>query len=69
MNTVLNRYRRLRFMLGAILTILVLLSVITSPALAQSQGSSGTSSDEWKFTLAPYLMTPLDGRQDCSQRP
>jgi hypothetical protein len=48
-------------MLGAILTNLVLLSVITSPVLAQSQGS-GKSSDEWKFTLAPYLLFPrMDG--------
>jgi hypothetical protein len=45
-------------MVGATLAALVLLSVITSPALAQSQRRSGKSADEWTFTLAPYLMLP-----------
>jgi hypothetical protein len=62
MNTAMNRCRRLRFMLGAILVTLVLLSVTAAPALSQSPGSSGTDLDEWKFTLAPYLMMPwMDG--------
>jgi hypothetical protein len=43
---------------SAILTILVLLSVMTSPALAQSGSSGGTSSDGWKFTAAPYVLLP-----------
>jgi len=48
---------------GAILTTLLLLSIIAPPALAQSQGSSGANSDEWKFTLAPYLILPyMDGK-------
>jgi hypothetical protein len=42
------------FTLGA----LMLLTIVVSPALAQSSGSTGTNSDEWKFTLAPYLMLP-----------
>jgi hypothetical protein len=58
MNTALNQYRRLRFILGAILITLVFLSIITSPALAQSPGSTGASSDEWKFTAAPYVLLP-----------
>ena len=58
MNAMLNLSRRLRFILGAILTTLVFLSILTSPALAQSPGSAGKSSDEWKFTLAPYLILP-----------
>jgi hypothetical protein len=62
MNTVLNRYGRLRFMLGAILVTLVLLSAIPSPALAQSPGAGGASPDKWKFTVAPYLLIPwMDG--------
>lgn len=43
--------------------VLLMLSVAVFPSLAQSQGGSGTSSDEWKFTLAPYLMVPwMDGK-------
>jgi len=49
-------------MLGAILAAPLLLSIITSPAPAQTQTSSGKSSDQWNFTLAPYLMVPwMDG--------
>ena len=63
MNTMLDQSRRLRLFLGAILITLVLLSLITSPALAQSPGGSGTDPDEWKFTLTPYLMIPwMDGQ-------
>jgi hypothetical protein len=58
MNTVLNQNHRLRFMPGAVLAILVFLSVMTSPALAQSTGGSGKSIDEWGFTMAPYMMLP-----------
>ena len=58
MNAMLNLYRRLRLMPTAILTTLVFLSIITSPALAQSPGSSGASSDKWEFTAAPYVMLP-----------
>lgn len=40
--------------------ILVLLSIIASPALAQAQNSS--ASDAWKFTAAPYVILPwMDG--------
>jgi len=42
----------------AALAVLLLLAAATSPTLAQSQGTSGKSPDEWKFTLAPYLMLP-----------
>jgi len=46
----------------AALAVLLLLAAATSPTLAQSPGSSGTNSDGWKFTLAPYLMLPwMDG--------
>jgi hypothetical protein len=63
MSTVLNKYRQLRFMLISILAMLVFLSVMISPALAQSPGGSGMSSDEWKFTLAPYGLIPwMDGK-------
>ncbi len=63
MDTVLNQKRQLRFIMGAILATLVLMSVIPSPAFAQSPSSSGTSSDEWKFTLAPYLLfARMDGK-------
>jgi hypothetical protein len=62
MNTVPNQYGRLRFALGAVLAILVFLSVMTYPALAQSPGSAATDSDEWKFTAAPYVLLPwMDG--------
>jgi hypothetical protein len=48
---------------GVVLRVLVLLTIVASPALAQSPGSSGTKSDEWKFTLAPYLLFPrMDGK-------
>ena len=56
MNTML--IRNLRLMLGAVLTTIVFLSIVTSPALAQAQGGSGTNSDEWKFIVAPYLVLP-----------
>jgi len=47
---------------GVALGVLVLLTMVASPALAQSPSSSGTNSDEWKFTLAPYLLIPwMDG--------
>jgi hypothetical protein len=58
MNTMLNRYGQSRFITGVILMALVLLSIIAPAALAQSPGSSGKGSDEWKFTLAPYLLLP-----------
>ncbi len=62
MNIALNPYRRFQFILGVILTILVLLPVIPAPALAQST-NSGTSPDEWKFTAAPYVLVPwMDGK-------
>ena len=61
-NTVLHQYGRLRFMLSAFLTSIIVLSILAPPALAQSPGSSGTNSDEWKFTLAPYMLLPwMDG--------
>jgi hypothetical protein len=63
MNTALNQCRRLRFKLGTFLAIVILLSIITSPVLAQSASTSGASSDKWKFTAAPYLMIPwMDGK-------
>jgi hypothetical protein len=58
MNAMLNLNRRLRLMTGVILTTLVFLSNLTSPALAQSPGGSGTNSDKWDFTAAPYVMLP-----------
>jgi len=62
MNAMLNQHPRIQRMLGAILATFVFLSIVTFPALAQAQGSGGKSSDEWKFTLAPYLMIPwMDG--------
>jgi len=45
-------------MLGFTLSVLMLLTIVASPALAQSQSSGGKSPDDWKFTLAPYLMLP-----------
>jgi len=61
-DTMLNRYRLCRLMPGVALGVLVLLTMVASPALAQSPSSSGTNSDEWKFTLAPYLLIPwMDG--------
>jgi len=63
MNRLLDRYGRLRFKRSSTLAILVLLLFVTSPAAAQAQSSSATSSDEWKFTLAPYLIFPwMDGK-------
>ena len=63
MDTMLNQYRQCRLMPGVVLGVLVLLTIVASPALAQSPGSSGTNSDEWKFTLAPYLLFPrMDGK-------
>ena len=42
--------------------ILLLMSIAAPHLLAQPQSSSGTNSDEWKFTVAPYLMLPwMDG--------
>jgi len=62
LNTVLNRYWGLKAKLGVALATLMLLSITTSPLLAQSSSAGGASSDEWQFTLAPYLMTPwMDG--------
>ena len=61
-NTVLHPYGRLRFMLSAFLTSIIVLSILAPPALAQSPGSSGTNADEWKFMMAPYLLIPwMDG--------
>jgi len=43
--------------------VLLILSAAVSPLPAQPQSVSGTSSDEWKYTLAPYLMLPwMDGK-------
>jgi hypothetical protein len=62
MNTVPNPYRYRCFPPGAILVMLVLLSLLTSPALAQSPGSTGKSTDAWTITAAPYLLIPwMDG--------
>jgi hypothetical protein len=48
-------------MLGAILMTVLCMSMLISPSLAQSSGS-GTKSDDWNYTLAPYLMIPwMDG--------
>ena len=58
LNTILNRNSRIQPTVRAALATLVLLAVATSPALAQSQSSGGKSPDDWKFTLAPYLMLP-----------
>jgi hypothetical protein len=49
--------RHCRFTLGATLGAAMMLTLVASPALAQSP-SSGSGSREWKFTLAPYLMLP-----------
>ncbi len=36
---------------------------MATPVLAEPQGSTGTSSDGWKFTAAPYLLIPwMDGK-------
>lgn len=41
----------------------LLLSTIASPLLAQSPSNSGKDSNEWKYTLSPYLMLPwMDGK-------
>lgn len=41
--------------------LILLLAMTASPLLAQSQ-RSGASSDQWKITVAPYLMLPwMDG--------
>jgi hypothetical protein len=41
--------------------LMLLLPIAAFPMLAQSQ-SGGASSDEWKITVAPYLMLPwMDG--------
>jgi len=61
-NILPNLRTRPRFMLGTTLATLMLLFIAASPALAQSQGGSGKSSDQWKYTVAPYLMIPwMDG--------
>ena len=31
---------------------------MATPVLAEPQGNPGTSSDGWKFTVAPYLLIP-----------
>jgi hypothetical protein len=36
----------------------MMLALVASPALAQSQSSSGKSADQWQFTMAPYFMLP-----------
>jgi hypothetical protein len=51
----LNLQRRL--MPAAALTALLLMAIFTSSVFAQSQ-SGGKGPDDWKFTLAPYLMLP-----------
>jgi hypothetical protein len=62
LNTVLNQCQRLRFLLGGPLVALLLLSLPTSPLLAQSPSSGGAGSDGWQFTVAPYLLIPwMDG--------
>jgi hypothetical protein len=62
-NKALNRCRRLRSVVDVVLTSVVILFVVTSSAPAQAQGSGGKGPDEWKFTLAPYLMLPwMDGK-------
>jgi hypothetical protein len=44
------------------LAILLLLSIGTAHSNAQAQSNGPTSSDQWKFTVAPYLMMPwMDG--------
>jgi hypothetical protein len=63
MNGVLNRSQRLWCVMLATLSTLVLLSVSSSPARAQSQSGSGKSPDAWNFTVAPYLNIPwMDGK-------
>jgi len=57
MEPLLNRYRVHRFTLGSTLGAFVLLTALASPASAQSR-QAGTGSEEWRFTLAPYLMLP-----------
>ncbi len=58
-----NRCRRVRPIVRSTMATVMLLSMIIYPALAQSKGSSGTSSDEWQFTVAPYLILPwMDGK-------
>ncbi len=57
-----KRYLRIRPMLHAALAVPMLLALTTSAMFAQSQSRSGKSPDDWKFTLAPYLMLPwMDG--------
>jgi len=59
----MNRYRRLRAIPGATLATVVLVSLAASPLPGQSQRSTGPSPDQWKFTVAPYLMAPwMDGK-------
>ncbi|MBP1598551.1 MAG: hypothetical protein H6Q05_3928 [Acidobacteria bacterium] len=57
MATLLNRYRKCRFIPGAVLGAFVLLMALASPASAQSR-QAGQGPEEWKFTLAPYFMLP-----------
>jgi hypothetical protein len=48
---------------GAILATIAFFSIVTFPALAQSQSGSATNSDEWQFTAAPYVLVPwMDGQ-------
>ena len=43
--------------------VLLILSAAVSLLPAQPQSVSGASSDEWKYTLSPYLMLPwMDGK-------
>jgi hypothetical protein len=58
MNAMLNQIPRIQRTLGAILATFVFLSIVAFPALAQSPGSSGTNSDAWEVTAAPYVMLP-----------
>ncbi len=63
MNTRLTRDLRPQLTVGSLLLVILLLSSMATPVLADPQGSAGTSSDGWKFTAAPYLLIPwMDGK-------
>ena len=57
MNTDANQNRQCRSMPRAALCALMLLTILASPALAQSQGG-GKGPEDWKYTFAPYFMLP-----------
>ncbi len=57
MDTEMNQYRQYRSMLRATLCALMLLIIVATPALAQSQ-SGGKGPEDWKYTFAPYFMLP-----------